>query len=425
MGLPAGGGNDFGMSFACDNNLYLTSVATGSLYRMDLAGNATQIGNDGDLGFNISALAAFGNPVKLYGLGNGLDGNLAVDSPNLYEIDIATGIAVEIGPLGPAAGSYSEGGLAFDDSGQLWAITDRRQLNLPSQVMKVDLASGTASEVKSTTEAGFESLAVTVPRGCQTGGNGQIAEFKVQKQFVDENDQTPVTLNIRCFTGVPLEQSLTVLPNDGPFGNFEVKFIVEEFEDGTLNCEVWESAPENYSGSYECFSEGNCEIVDSMCVFDGVNMGQDNLCTIRNYPDPVLITVTSEWLYDSEEYVPEDSVIVDLICRNVFDGDGEPENGSMRWTWTFDNDSPDQVATVHPDWEGSTDCRIETQPGNSAVESTSSCSEWTPILLGDGPLTCTVTNSVFFEGIPTLNQFGLLLLSLLTLFAGTIALRRF
>jgi len=164
-GLPSAG-NDFGMTFACDDNLYVSSVARRSLYRVSLDGDATLIGSEGSLGVKISAIAAFGDPVRLFGLGNGIDGDGITDTPNLYEIDISTGVATEIGALGALAGAYSEGGLAFDDSGQLWAITDRRQLSLPSQIMKIDIATGSASEVKATAEQGFESLAIAVPGGC-------------------------------------------------------------------------------------------------------------------------------------------------------------------------------------------------------------------------------------------------------------------
>jgi hypothetical protein len=175
-GLPSES-NDFGMTFACDNNLYLTSVARRSLYSMSLDGDATLIGSEGSLGVKISALASFGNPVRLFGLGNGIDKDGNVDTPNLYEINTTTGVATAVGPLGAEAADYSEGGLAFDDSGQLWAITDRRQLSAPSQVMKIDIATGSASRVMETAEQGFESLAITEPGGCadaSDSGGGYI-----------------------------------------------------------------------------------------------------------------------------------------------------------------------------------------------------------------------------------------------------------
>jgi len=163
--FPSGGANDFGMTFSCDNSLYVTSVTTGTLYRIDLdAGSQEAIGA---LGANISAIAAIGSPTKLYGLGNGQFENGDTDSPDLYSIDVSTGAATLIGPLGSEAGEYDQGGLAFDSDGTLWAITDRRTINnLPSQILRIDVDTGTATLVSTTGEVGFESLAIGPPTAC-------------------------------------------------------------------------------------------------------------------------------------------------------------------------------------------------------------------------------------------------------------------
>jgi hypothetical protein len=60
----------------------------------------------------------------------------------------------------------------------------------------------------------------------------------------------------------------------------------------------------------------------------------------------------------------------------------------------------------------------------SAVEAQSTCSNPVAINLGDVRRNCLVTNTVFFEGIPTLNQYGLVLISALMLLTGLIAARR-
>ena len=171
-GFSTGGSNDFGMTFSCDSTLYVSTVRTKSLHRVDQTNGSSQvIGSAGALGVNISAIAAYGNPTKLYGLGNGqfLDGS--PDVPNLYSINPDTGVASLIGPLGAQAGDYSEGGLAFDETGTLWAITDRGRLknslsNLPSQILRINPLSGEATLVGNTTEVGFESLAIAAPSGC-------------------------------------------------------------------------------------------------------------------------------------------------------------------------------------------------------------------------------------------------------------------
>jgi hypothetical protein len=49
---------------------------------------------------------------------------------------------------------------------------------------------------------------------------------------------------------------------------------------------------------------------------------------------------------------------------------------------------------------------------------------WEPLGPG-GSESCTFTNTIFFEGIPTLNQYGLALLALLMLGIGAVGLRRF
>lgn len=169
------GGNDFGMTFSCDNFLYITSVETQTLYRLDLNNNntVTVVGTNGALGANISAIAAIGNPTILYGLGNGQFQDGSTDSPDLYSIDITTGVASLIGPLGNQAGEYNQGGLAFDSNSVLWAITDRRIINdsianLPSQILTIDVVTGTATLVANTSEVGFESLAITEPMSCDT-----------------------------------------------------------------------------------------------------------------------------------------------------------------------------------------------------------------------------------------------------------------
>jgi hypothetical protein len=164
--FPTGGGNDFGMTFTCDGSLYVTSVVAQTLYRVNMSGNSQAIGGLGALGADISAIAAIGNPAKLYGLGLG-----NVVSPALYSIDMQTGVAAQIGPLLNAL-PYNEAGLAFDADGNLWAITDLSGLdNQPSQVLMINTETGEATPVSMTVESGFESLAITAPTNCTTDPN--------------------------------------------------------------------------------------------------------------------------------------------------------------------------------------------------------------------------------------------------------------
>jgi len=170
-GFKAGGGNDFGMTFSCDNFLYITSVITQTLYQLNMDGSTKVIGAVGALGANISAIAAIGTPTRLFGLGNGQFQDGSTDAPELYSIDTSTGTATLIGQLGAQAGEYNQAGLAFDADGTLWGITDRRIINdsianLPSQILKIDVSTGSATLISETSEVGFESLAIAPPAAC-------------------------------------------------------------------------------------------------------------------------------------------------------------------------------------------------------------------------------------------------------------------
>ena len=423
-GMGPAGGNDFGFTFACDGGLYATSVSQKSLYRMNLDGSTSLIGN---MGQNISALAAYGNPVELYGLSNGLLANQSADTRSLYSINTSTGAATLIGALGAGAGSYNETGMDFDSDGQLWAITDRRAAPggpFGSQLLSIDTATGTATLKSTTSESGFESLAITVPRGCEVG-NGQTAQFVVQKRFVDNNDITPVTLNLSCNTGLPLNQSITVQPNTGGYNQYEVNFIVESFSDGQMSCTVTETPVAGYTPTYTCLGESECAEAQSSvsCVFNGVTIGSENLCQVQNYPNPVNFTVIKEWLFAAEELGESDISDIELECANVFGGDGESNGDSMHWDWHIKGNSS-LTAVVYPDFAGSTACRATESTAFSGVEADNGCAAWIPVLIGETAKSCTIINTVFLEGIPTLNDFGKLLFALLMLGSGFIAIRR-
>lgn len=419
QGLPSTSHNDFGMTFACDGNLYLTSVVDKKLYKMDLDGQTQEIGS---LGVNVEivALAAFGD--ELFGLGKG------TTSPSLYRIDRNSGAASVIGTTLDAGGGvtineYGEGGLAFDDNDQLWAITDTRQIASAKsgQTMRINRTTGQAELVRDTSEQGFESLAITVPRGCDFPRT-ESAAFIVQKQFADGNNSTSATLEFSCNTGFLNKESATVQPNEGVFGPLETIFLARDFGDVQLNCDISESAPLNYSATYQCISDTKCTVSENGCAFENAKIGQLNMCLVRNYPDPAKVTVSTEWFFGAGQEGVGDWVDVDLVCSNVYNGDGLWQGKSMRWRWSFNSTSADQVATFQP-MANTSECWTEINPVSSAVESSSTCSKSTSVAPG-GTLSCLVTNTLFFEGIPTLSQYGLLLFSALMLLSGAIATRR-
>lgn len=171
FGVPIAEVLDLGMTFTCDGDLLISSDQRETLFSADPAdGMLTRIGEEGGLGAPITDIAAWGD--ALYGIGQGLDGAGNSDSPFLYAIDADAGTAEVIGPLGPAAAPYANAGLAFDADGRLWAMTDRRDggdPNLPSEILRIDLATGTATKIADADVVGFESLAISPPGGCDRG----------------------------------------------------------------------------------------------------------------------------------------------------------------------------------------------------------------------------------------------------------------
>jgi len=181
--------NDFGLTFTCAGDLYATSVVAQSLYKLDLDGTATRVGAEGSLGVNISAIASFGTlPEKLYGLGNGLQGDQGqLDNRSLYQISLEDGVATFIGEIGDEAADYEQAGLSFDGNGNLWAITDRSRMGKSSQILLIDPANGSATVQATTDPIGFESLAIAPPVGCalaQKDGDPLIPVMGVPGKFL-------------------------------------------------------------------------------------------------------------------------------------------------------------------------------------------------------------------------------------------------
>jgi hypothetical protein len=89
----------------------------------------------------------------------------------------------------------------------------------------------------------------------------------------------------------------------------------------------------------------------------------------------------------------------------------------------FEGDGPDVFnAQVIPEFPSSA-CWVAEELFDDAVEVDNDCQNLT-VSAGNGD-SCTITNTVFFEGIPTLSQYGLAILALLMLGIGLVGFRRF
>ncbi len=168
MGRALGANMDFGMTFDCKGQAFVVSDVEQSLYSANIqTGALTLIGQAGSLGAPITDVATYGE--QTFGIGVGLDADGNPVAPNLYAIDLEQATATLIGPLGTEANPYNNAGLSFDEAGQLWAITDRRQVggvDHPSDILKIDPSTGQATRV-ATSIVGLESLAIAPPSSCE------------------------------------------------------------------------------------------------------------------------------------------------------------------------------------------------------------------------------------------------------------------
>lgn len=256
------------------------------------------------------------------------------------------------------------------------------------------------------------------------------SSFNVTKDFSDDNP-LPVDVNISCNTGLPLEQSFTITDPDanGPFPG--VGFVVREFAAGSMNCRIWEEpVPDGYTPNYVASDNGGdgsaAEIYadETGCYFVGVETGSFS-CTVENDLDPAVVTVNKAWLGDVlENDIPLDASAA-WACYNVrdaADGDTKTIQGSMEFAGATDSDT---ITGIYPDYDGSSYCTVVEVDVPSSVEADSSDCDRVDVPLGAGEASCTIYNTAFFEGIPTLSQYGIALMALLMLGAGMVATRRF
>ncbi|HMB61398.1 MAG TPA: IPTL-CTERM sorting domain-containing protein, partial [Xanthomonadales bacterium] len=259
--------------------------------------------------------------------------------------------------------------------------------------------------------------------------------FRVLKDFTDDNPMD-VEVTIDCFTGLPITQTQSINEQQ------DVVFIVESFEPGELNCEISEVVPTGYTPTYTA-SLG----VDGMsnvppysdadgCYFDEVINGEF-ICEIVNEPNLVDIVIEKLWIIEGMGGDAVDQNFrLTLYCdaqivggqANCGGGPGPVMAGGpipAYQTCLVMNGYGNEIFTpqARPDYPSSHCWVVETVYDDS-VEVDNGCLNL-EISAAEGGDSCLITNTVFFEGIPTLNQYGMLLLALLMLGVGLVGFRRF
>jgi hypothetical protein len=263
------------------------------------------------------------------------------------------------------------------------------------------------------------------------------AVIAVSVFFDNGDDETPVTLHLQCTSG-SISPSAAVVVNP-QFGSYEHAFVISQIPGNTDNvCTVTQSAVAGYETAYECGTlgysslSGECDgtYSDDACTFDDIQIGDVGGCLVRNNVEGVEFVVTKVWDVSGAagDYYDLDAEIK-ITCDDVVGMEpGYKKYGKYRTRFELeDGDYEDGVATVtvmvYPEYDGS-ECWAEEDDVDSAVEVDDSDCQSVDIGVGSGG-ECTITNTLFFEGIPTLNQYGMAIMALLMLGVGFVGFRRF
>ena len=293
-----------------------------------------------------------------------------------------------------------------------------------------------------------------------------LAWFKVTKTFSDGNDETDVTLKLQCSGGSYAPAEVTVSPETG----LQHEFVISDIplvNGAGVDCTVVEESPAGYSAQYLCPAVNSMSTTDPSCEPDGdevpddnfacawsnVRGGDSNNCLIINSPDPVDVDVTKVWeTFGAEQADFDPDVRITLVCPDALgivggtqiDGDWVASEWLIDADGDFDDEDDNYIGEgtaefeVIPNWyptaedpddQEFTECYATENLVSDAVEVDNGCGDSEAdaaievgIGMGDE---CTITNTVFFEGIPTLNQYGMAILALLMLAVGFVGMRRF
>jgi hypothetical protein len=245
------------------------------------------------------------------------------------------------------------------------------------------------------------------------------ATFLITKFFTDQNPAS-VEVTISCDTGIPLTQTASISQWDS------VEFVVNDFDSGELDCSITEDVPPGYAANHVDSLSSD----PSQCLYENVDQGDPFWWVIFNTLQPVRVDVRKVWFDDHPEFSNPMFARARWNCSNASTGDGADDAqffgcdgdtcGSLHF---YGVDSTDSFY-VYPDWDGTTYCWVEERVFESGVESDSRSCSHLSVAPGHGNA-CTITNTRFYEGIPTLSQYGLAILALLMLGVGLIGFRRF
>ena len=236
--------------------------------------------------------------------------------------------------------------------------------------------------------------------------------------FTDSNADAMITVDFSCNDGIsPTGQAL--LGDGDSFRHPNAGMA------NTFICTVTASSVDNYS-------------TPTACEFDVTVMGEGTsaevTCAFTFSPDGATITVTKFWdlsgaggdEVDTDARIEAKAMEGVLVGGGMCDGDMMyPVGDESSYTCVYLDlygDEAEGSVMVNTDVDGA-EVTISETNDDSSVEVTNDCG--TQLVFPGDDVDCSITNTVFFEGIPTLSQYGMAIMALLMLSVGFVGFRRF
>jgi len=268
---------------------------------------------------------------------------------------------------------------------------------------------------------------------CTLTNGPDRATFIVEKIWDQRGptDALEVNAHLSCTGATSTEQDVVFTATTNA-----VMFVynIHDIPEGQqVDCTITEDVPEGYRARYDCNDEGCGDSSNNVqaCFYSDVAFYGVYTCTITNRPRPAIVTVTKTWIIEGASQGFDGGFWLGANCDSPIDGPQDREGcyGSPFdcWAEIREDDatlgSTDYEFTIIKPNYPFTRCAFWENPDDNVVEVENGCGR---LKLGPaGEAECEFVNTVFFEGIPTLNEYGMAILALLMLGMGFVSFRRF
>ncbi len=265
------------------------------------------------------------------------------------------------------------------------------------------------------------AIVLMLPAAAFAEEHPSTAEFRVTKDF-EPTVSTSVTVTLSCNHG-HLSEPVAVISEGSPH-----TFVVEDLplDNDEVVCTITENTQSGYTASYD----DDDGLSGTSCTYNGDdNLSESNDCDITNTAKDATFTVTKTWevVGDGGNMIDK-KVQITVQCNNSFSRVTGPLidhdwHYKDKWFAKYKFTGEDTIVISVDSTDEKARCSATEEIFDSAVESSGSCNARD---INPGSSSgCIFTNTVFFEGIPTLNQYGLAIMALLMLGVGFVGFRRF